>query len=72
MVGRPEDEKEIKTDYLSKLSKFRYDDVLLMPLGGTRDFMKKSFRLTAEMAVKNRWRFSPRLHIELFDDTQWV
>jgi len=72
VVGRTEDEIEIKKDFLSQLKGVDNNDILLMPLGGTRDFLKKTFNLTAGMAIRNRWRFTPRLHIDLFNDTQWV
>lgn len=72
VVGRPEDEAEIKNEYLSKLSRVTSGDVLIMPLGGTREFISKTYRIAAEMAVRNRWRLTPRLHIDLFNDTQWV
>jgi len=72
VVGRKEDEQEIITDYLTHLKGVDNNDVLLMPLGENRDFLKKTYPLVAEMALRNRWRFTPRLHIELFNDTQWV
>jgi len=43
-----------------------------MPLGETREFLRKTYPLVAEIALRNRWKFTPRLHIELYDDTQWV
>jgi len=72
VVGRTEDESEIKNDFLAQLKRFDSEDVLLMPLGENREFLKKTYPLVAEMALRNRWRFTPRLHIELFNDTQWV
>lgn len=72
VVGRPEDEEEIKNDFLKHLKRFNPEDIFLMPLGETRDLLRKTYPLTAEMALKNRWKFTPRLHIELFNDRQWV
>lgn len=72
VIARPEDEHEIKNDFLSKLHGVENEDVVLMPVGGTREYLRKSYRLTAEMAVRNRWRFTPRLQIDVWDDVGGV
>lgn len=62
----PQDIEEIKTDYLSYLTGWRNDDIMLMPEGITpEDLMERSIWLTEE-CVKNGFRFCPRLHALLF------
>lgn len=72
VVGRPEDEDEIRNEFLKHLKGFEPEDIFLMPLGETREFLRKTYPLVAEIALRNRWKFTPRLHIELYDNTQWV
>lgn len=72
VVAREDEEEEIRKDFLEELSFVRQDDVVLMPVGGTREFLQKSFHMTAEMAIRNGWRFTPRLQIDLWNDQQYV
>jgi 7-carboxy-7-deazaguanine synthase len=66
VVSNALEELEIKDDFLSKLNNFAADDVMIMPLGGDNTALKTTTAMALEMAVRNGWRFSPRLHIELF------
>lgn len=66
VVASPEEEKEIIEDYLQKLSGWRASDILLMPLGATVEELKQTTLMAMEMAVCNGWRYSPRIHIDLF------
>jgi 7-carboxy-7-deazaguanine synthase len=70
VISRPSDVDEIKRDFLEHLIFIEPEDIVLMPLGETREFLSKTFFMTAEMAIKNGWRFTPRLHIDLFDNRQ--
>ena len=70
VISGPSDVDEIKRDFLEHLIFIEPEDIVLMPLGGTREFLSKTFFMTAEMAIKNGWRFTPRLHIDLFDNRQ--
>lgn len=72
VISSPDEDKEIREEYLNKLANWTPNDILLMPLGSTQEFLENTFKLTAEMAIKNKWRFTPRLHIDLFDNTQYV
>ncbi len=72
VIGRPEDEFEIKEEFLDKLHSWEPSDVLLMPLGSATEELLKSARLTMEMAVRNGWRYSPRIHIDLFGNRHGV
>lgn len=63
------DVDEIRKDFLDKLSFVNNDDVVLMPVGGTPEILAKSTDLTARLAIRNGFRFTPRLQIDLFGDT---
>lgn len=66
VVGQPDDYKEIKEEFLAHLQSWNPADILLMPLGATPEELKSTSCMVAEMAIKNGWRFAPRLHIDLF------
>lgn len=66
VVARLEDESEIEHGFLKQLKNWKTDDILLMPLGANREELAQTTRLVMEMALRKGWRFSPRIHIELF------
>jgi len=68
VVTKPEDAKEIKDDYLNNLSGWSNDNIFIMPLGATREELKIFTPVALEMAITNGWRFSPRMHIQLFNE----
>lgn len=72
VIAAESDIKEIKTDFLQHLSFIHNDDIVLMPAGGNREFLFKTYQMTARLAVENAWRFTPRLQIDLFNDKQGV
>jgi len=72
VISKQSDVDEIRRDFLDHLVFVEPEDIVLMPLGGSREFLSNTFFMTAEMAVKNGWRFTPRLHIDLFDDKPGV
>jgi 7-carboxy-7-deazaguanine synthase len=72
VISRGSDIDEIENDFLAHLNFVENEDIVLMPAGGTKDFMHKTMEITAMYAVQKGWRFSPRLQIDLFDDTQNV
>jgi 7-carboxy-7-deazaguanine synthase len=72
VISGPSDIDEIKKDFLANLVFVEPEDIVLMPLGGTREFLSRTFFMTAELAVKNGWRFTPRLHIDLFNNKPGV
>ena len=71
VVSSVEDEVEIK-ELLAELPKLHLSDILLMPLGGNSRQMDEVRKLTLEMVVRNGWRFSPRLHIDIFGSKEGV
>ncbi len=68
VVAKESDEKEIKKDFLSKLGLFENQDVLVMPLGSTPEKTKEHTELALKMAIRNGWRFAPRIQLEVFGD----
>lgn len=46
----------------------RNDDVLLMPEGATRQRLDETRELTAELAMEHGYRYTPRLHVDLWND----
>lgn len=72
VISGPSDVEEIRKDFLDHLTFVEPEDIVLMPLGNTREFLSKTYFLTAELAVKNGWRFTPRIHIDLFNDKAGV
>ncbi len=69
VVAREDDEKEIREDFLSRLGFVNNEDVLVMPLGSDADKLKEHIDLAAKIAIRNGWRFSPRIQIDVFGDT---
>lgn len=69
VVADEKDEQEIKQLIDSLSDEFVDPDqskVYLMPLGSTSEILAKSRLFTAEIAIKNGWRFSPRIHVDVF------
>jgi 7-carboxy-7-deazaguanine synthase len=69
VITRKEDMEEIRRDFLDRLSFVNKDDVILMPVGGTPELLKKTTDLAVRLAIQNGFRFTPRLQIDLFGDT---
>ncbi|MFC6905173.1 7-carboxy-7-deazaguanine synthase QueE [Halalkalicoccus tibetensis] len=69
VTGR-EDMAEI-TDLLSRLHErveVRDEDVLLMPEGATRERLDETRNRVAELAMEHGFRYTPRLHVDLWND----
>jgi 7-carboxy-7-deazaguanine synthase len=49
-------------------ARIRNDDVLLMPEGMTRERLADTRDLTAELALEYGYRYTPRLHVDLWND----
>jgi 7-carboxy-7-deazaguanine synthase len=63
------DIEEIRQDFLDHLSFVEPADVLLMPVGGTPELLRESMKMTASLAIRHGFRYTPRLQIDLFGDT---
>jgi 7-carboxy-7-deazaguanine synthase len=46
----------------------RDSDVLLMPEGATRERLNETRELTAEVALEHGYQYTPRLHVDLWND----
>jgi 7-carboxy-7-deazaguanine synthase len=69
VIAMESDMDEILRNYLEHLSFVEPEDVLLMPVGGTPDLLHESMKMTAGLAVKHGFRYTPRLQIDLYGDT---
>jgi len=66
VVGQHNDYPEIKEEFLATLKNWDAKDIMLMPLGATPGELKTTSAMVLAMAIKNGWRFVPRIHIDLF------
>lgn len=57
---------------LSNIEGWHPEDILLMPLGGTVDIMRRNCISTLKYCIRNGWRYCDRLHISLFGDRAGV
>jgi 7-carboxy-7-deazaguanine synthase len=72
VIGRDEDEKEIKNEFLSHLNGWKPSDILVMPLGASHEQLNITTPIALKMAIANGWRYAPRLHIDLFGNISGV
>ena len=71
VIGKFGEEEEIR-QLLAHLSGWNVSDIMVMPLGATDDDMYITSQIAFEMAIRNGWRFSPRLHVNLFGNKAGV
>lgn len=72
VVQNPGDIEEIENEFLAHLSGWVPDDVVLMPEGTSSDMLADRSYWAIEAAINRGWRFTPRLHIELFGKARAV
>ena len=72
VVQNPGDIEEIENDFLAHLLGWTADDVVLMPEGTSSDMLADRSYWAIEAAINRGWRFTPRLHIELFGKARAV
>ncbi len=72
VVTNRRDDIEIKAEFLTKLTGWKDEDIFIMPLGATKEELKLFTLVALEMAIANGWRFSPRMHIDLFNESSGV
>ena len=65
VIASEEDEKQVIT-ILDTLHGYSGDDILLMPLGSDTAELAQTTTTVVGMAIRNGWRFAPRMHIALF------
>ncbi|MGQ1786234.1 7-carboxy-7-deazaguanine synthase QueE [Saccharicrinis sp. GN24d3] len=66
VVGRNDDAKEIKRDYLDELVAYNQEDIMLMPLGAKTEQIAKSNPIVLHQCIQNGWKYTPRIHIDIF------
>ena len=71
VIGKFEEEEEIK-QLLAHLKNWDVSDIMVMPLGATSEDLNITSQIAFEIAIKNGWRFSPRLHVNLFGNKAGV
>jgi len=72
VVSQARDEQEIKNDYAKVIEKLKPEDIVIMPMGKKQRELEESNKVALEMAIRNGWRYTPRLHIALFGDKEGV
>lgn len=72
VVGKQQAADEILKDYLSVLKNYKKEDILLMPLGATHEEIAQSNPLVLKMCIENGWKYTPRIHIEIFGSKKGV
>jgi 7-carboxy-7-deazaguanine synthase len=72
VTGHRSDLQEIKEQFLTRLTGWNPRQILVMPLGGTREHLAISAPIALEMAITNGWRYAPRIHIDLFGSKSGV
>ena len=63
---------EIEESFLSQLTNWHPDDVVLMPLGSTPEELRQTRMVALKAAIERGWRFSPRLQINYFGEVAGV
>ena len=66
VISSEEDWQEIKTDFIDTLL-VRLNQIVLMPLGATRDELEKTRSIAVEIACRENVRYSDRLHIIIWN-----
>lgn len=66
VVQNHDELSEIEESFLSQLSGWQPDDIVLMPLGSTPEELRQTRMIVVEAAIERGWRFSPRLQINYF------
>ena len=72
VVSEMVDADEIKLSFINRLNGLDQNDVLVMPLGTDSARMHHEQSVAVDIAVRNGWRYSPRLHIDIFGNKEGV
>ena len=70
VIATEEDESEIKERFSESLSIVSPHEVIVMPMGVTQADLRANGRTCLDIALRNGWRFGPRLHIDLFGNRE--
>ena len=72
VVSCEDDEKEIKEQYADVLKLLLPTDVVIMPMGYSTTEIAQNAQIALKMCLRNNWRYTPRLHIDLFGNKEGV
>ena len=72
VVDTAADADEIRHTYIDRLPQLPPADVLVMPLGTDPATMHGAAMAAVGMATAHGWRYSPRLHVDLFGNREGV
>lgn len=67
VVSSEYETEEIKAQYLDKLTDWKSEDIVLMPLGSTPEELAQTRLMAMETAIKNGYRYTPRLQVTYFN-----
>ena len=70
VISSEDDEDEIKDYFGLTLRVLKPSDIIVMPLGSTIEQLRQTSPIALGMALRNGWRFGPRLHISLFGNKE--
>ncbi len=66
VVGHRTEDQEIESDFLNHLHNWRTDHVMIMPLGASPEQLQVSMPIALDMAIRHGWRYSHRIHMDVF------
>ena len=67
VISSENETNEIKDQYLDRLKNWKNEDIVLMPLGSTPEELAQTRLMAMETAIKNGFRYTPRLQVTYFD-----
>lgn len=71
VISKKEDWDEIEETFL-QTHYIKKEQIILMPMGKTREEIRAVEKMVIEMAVEYGVRYSPRLHIDVWDGADGV
>lgn len=72
VISSENDIKEIIEEYLLKLKNVNPSDVVLMPEGVTQEAIEEKSHWVIKQCIKNGWRYTPRLHIDIWGNKKGI
>lgn len=63
---------EVEYEFIRRLNGYHNEDIMLMPLGLNQNELRQTTRLVIGECIKHGWIFTPRLHIDIFNDKRSV
>lgn len=67
VISSEQEIKELNDLYLGQLKNWKSEDIVLMPLGSTPEELAQTRNMAMETAIKNGFRYTPRLQVTYFD-----